>query len=105
MDINGRTEQVEDKPEHDAFVAFMATPEGPLRTAEYDKMICGALLDAFGKRTTNSTLKLFEAIGVQVNGIDHMFDDVITYVGEVARCAHGKYSEYPASTLVPRPDY
>ena len=20
-------------------------------------------------------------------------------------CAHGKYSEYPASTLVPRPDY
>ena len=21
------------------------------------------------------------------------------------RCAHGEYSEYPASTLVPRPDY
>ncbi len=53
-DINGQTEQIEDK--HDAFVAFMGTTEGPgpLRTAEYDKMICGALLAAFGKKTTNS---------------------------------------------------
>ncbi len=24
---------------------------------------------------------------------------------EVLPCAHGEYSEYPASTLVPRPDY
>jgi hypothetical protein len=57
-DINGQTEQIAHK--HDAFVAFMGTPEspGPLRTAEYDKMICGALLAAFGKKTTNSTIKM-----------------------------------------------
>ena len=23
----------------------------------------------------------------------------------IEKCAHGEYSEYPASTLVPRPDY
>ena len=26
-------------------------------------------------------------------------------VRQLAWCAHGEYSEYPASTLVPRPDY
>jgi hypothetical protein len=67
-DVNGRTEQVDEK--HDAFVAFMATPEGPPRTAEYDKMICAALLDAFGKRTTNSTLKLFGAVSIKNHGLD-----------------------------------
>ena len=85
-DVNGRTEQVDEK--HDAFVAFMSTPEGPLRTAEYDKMICAALLDAFGKRTTNSTLKLFGAVSIKNNGLERMFDDVITYVGELAKVSH-----------------
>ena len=51
-DVNGQTEQTGDSDKHDAFVAFMGTPEGPLRLAEYDKMICAALLAAFGKRTT-----------------------------------------------------
>jgi hypothetical protein len=41
-DVNGQTEQVDEK--HDAFVAFMGTQEGPLRLAEYDKMICSALV-------------------------------------------------------------
>jgi hypothetical protein len=87
-DINGQTEQVEDK--HDAFVAFMGTPEGPgpLRTAEYDKMICGALLAAFGKKTTNSTIKMFADVKIQVNGSEHILDDVITFVGELATVKH-----------------
>ena len=42
--------------------------EGPLRTAEYDKMICDALLAAFGKRTINSAIKMYEAVRIQVNG-------------------------------------
>jgi hypothetical protein len=48
-DIWGQTSQPEDK--HDAFVAFMSSnsSDGPLRVAEYDKMICEALLAAFGK--------------------------------------------------------
>ena len=56
-DIHGQTVQPEEK--HDAFVAFVSTSDGQLRVAEYDKMICAALLAAFGKRTTNSTMKLF----------------------------------------------
>ena len=54
--IWGQTAQPEDK--HDAFVTFMGTSDGPLRLAEYDKTICAALLVAFGKRTTNSTMKM-----------------------------------------------
>ena len=41
-DIHGQTVQPEDK--HDAFVAFVSTSDGQLRLAEYDKMICAALL-------------------------------------------------------------
>jgi hypothetical protein len=78
-DVNGRTEQTWDK--HDAFVAFVGTPEGPLRTAEYDKMICDALLAAFGKRTTNSTIKMYETVRIQVNGSDKIFDDVSGVAG------------------------
>jgi hypothetical protein len=87
-DINGQTEQIEDK--HDAFVAFMGTPEGPgpLRTAEYDKMICNELLAAFSKRTTNSTMKQYEAVTIQVNGSESIFDDVITYVAAIATVSH-----------------
>jgi hypothetical protein len=51
-------------------------------------MICAALLDAFGKRTTNSTLKLFGAVSIKNNGLEHMFDDVITYVGRLATVNH-----------------
>ena len=52
VDINGRTEQTRGK--QDAFVKFkfMDTSEGPCRTADYDRMICEALLGAFGSRTS-----------------------------------------------------
>ncbi len=86
-DIWGQTSQPEDK--HDAFVAFMSTSsDGPLRVAEYDKMICEALLAAFGKRTTNSTMKLFGDIRIQVSDPEHLLDDVITYVGRLATVNH-----------------
>jgi hypothetical protein len=87
-DIKGQTVQIEDK--HDAFVAFVGTPEGPLRTAarEYDKMICSALLAAFGKKTTNSTIRMFEDIKIAVNGSEHILDDVITFVGKLATVNH-----------------
>ena len=78
-DVNGRTEQTWDK--HDAFVAFVGTPEGPLRTAEYDKMIFDALLAAFGKPTTNSSIKMYETERIQVNGSDKIFDDVSGVAG------------------------
>jgi hypothetical protein len=41
VDTNGRTEQ--NRGTQDAFVKFMDTPEGPCRTADYDRTICGAL--------------------------------------------------------------
>ena len=87
-DIWGQTSQPEDK--HDAFVAFMSSTssDGPLRVAEYDKMICEALLAAFGKRTTNSTMKLFGDIRIQVSDPEHLLDDVITYVGRLATVNH-----------------
>ena len=85
-DIHGQTVQPEEK--HDAFVAFVSTSDGQLRLAEYDKMICAALLVAFGKRTTNSTMKLFGDISIQVNGSEHILDDVITYVGKLATVNH-----------------
>ena len=85
-DVYGQTEQPEDK--HDAFVTFMGTSDGQLRLAEYDKMICQALLDAFGRRTTNSTMKLFGDIRIKVNGPGQILDDVITYVGKLATVNH-----------------
>jgi hypothetical protein len=85
-DFCGQTVQPEDK--HDAFVTFMGTSDGPLRLAECDKMICAALLVAFGKRTTNSTMKMFGDISIQVNGSEHLLDDVITYVGKLATANH-----------------
>ncbi len=85
-DIYGQTAHPEDK--HDAFGTFMGTSDGPLRLAEYDKMICTALLVAFGKRTTNSTMKMFGDISIQVNGPEHILDDVITYVGRLATVNH-----------------
>ncbi len=54
----------------------MGTSDGPLRLAEYDKMICAALLVAFGKRTTNSTMKMFGDTSIQVSGSEHILDDV-----------------------------
>ena len=56
--------------------------------AEYDKMICEALLAAFGKRTTNSTMKLFGDIRIQVSDPEHLLDDVITYVSKLATVSH-----------------
>jgi hypothetical protein len=85
-DIHGQTVQPEDK--HDAFIAFVSTSDGQLRLAEYDKMICAALLVAFGKRTINSTMKLFGDISIQVNGSERLLDDVITYVGKLATVNH-----------------
>ena len=87
-DVNGQTEQVDEK--HDAFVAFMGTSEGPLRLAEYDKMICTALLAAFGKWTTNSTIKMFAEPSIQVNGSGQILRDVMTYVGKVATVNHDR---------------
>ena len=87
-DVNGQTEQVDEK--HDAFVAFMCTSEGPLRLAEYDKMICSALLAAFGKWTTNSTIKMFAEPIIQVNGSGQILRDVMTYVGKVATVNHDR---------------
>jgi hypothetical protein len=87
VDIYGQTSQPEDK--HDAFVTFMSSSsDGPLRLAEYDKMICSALPVAFGKRTINSTLKLFGDISIQVSGSKHILDDVISYVGKLAAVNH-----------------
>jgi len=85
-DIHGQTAQPEDK--HDAFVTFMGTSDGPLRLVEYDRMICAMLLVAFGKRTTNSTMKMFGDIRIQVNGPERILDDVITYVGKLATVNH-----------------
>jgi hypothetical protein len=85
-DIHGQTVQPEEK--HDAFVAFVSTSDGQLRLAEYDKMICAALLVAFGKRTINSTMKMFGDISIQVNGSERLLDDVITYVGKLATVNH-----------------
>ena len=85
-DVYGQTVQIDDK--HDAFVAFMGTSEGPLRTAEYDKMVCNALLAAFGKKTTNSTIKMFADIQIEVNGPEHILGDVITFVGKLATVNH-----------------
>ena len=87
-DVNGQTEQIDEK--HDAFVAFMGTSEGPLRLAEYDKMICSALLAAFGKWTTNSTIKMFAEPIIQVNGSGQILRDVMTYVGKVATVNHDR---------------
>jgi hypothetical protein len=87
-DVHGQTEQVDEK--HDAFVAFMGSHEGPLRLAEYDKMICSALLAAFGKWTTNSTIKMFAEPIIQVNGSGQILRDVMTYVGKVATVNHDR---------------
>ncbi len=42
------------------------TPEGPCRTADYDsdRTICGALLGAFGSRTTFSIIEKYESVAV-----------------------------------------
>ena len=87
-DVNGQTEQTGDSDKHDAFVAFMGTPEGPLRLAEYDKMICAALLAAFGKRTTNSTIKMFADISISLNGTDQILSDVMNFVASLATVTH-----------------
>ena len=72
----------------DAFFEFINTSEGMLRTAEYDKMLCTRLIEAFGKRTINSTLKKYEAVTLQVHGPDEILDDVITFVGIVSTISH-----------------
>jgi hypothetical protein len=68
----------------DAFFEFINTPEGPLRTAEYDKVLCTRLNEAFGKKTINSTLKKYEAVTLQVHGPDEILDDVISFVGTIS---------------------
>jgi hypothetical protein len=55
-------------------------------------MICVTValprLAAFGKRTTNSTIRMFGDISIQVNGSDQIISDVITYVGKLATVHH-----------------
>jgi hypothetical protein len=72
----------------DVFVEFINTPEGSLRTAEYDKMLSMRLIEAFGKKTINSTLKKYEAVTLEVHGPDEILDDVISFVGTVSTIAH-----------------
>ena len=72
----------------DAFFEFINTPEGMLRTAEYDKMLCVRLTEAFGKRTINSTIRKYEAVTLQVHSTEEILDDVITFVGTVSTIDH-----------------
>ena len=72
----------------DAFFEFINTPEGMLRTAEYDKMLCVRLTEAFGKRTINSTIRKYEAVTLHVHSTDEILDDVITFVGTVSTIDH-----------------
>ena len=51
-------------------------------------MICNALLAAFGKKTTNSTIKMFVDTQIEVNGPEHILGDVITFVGKLATVNH-----------------
>ncbi len=60
VDINGRTEQ--NRGTQDAFVKFLDTPEGPCRTADYGRTICGALPGAFGPRTTFSIIEKYDLV-------------------------------------------
>jgi hypothetical protein len=59
-----------------------------LRTAEYDKMICNALLSAFGKKTTNSTIKMFADIQIEVTGPDSILGDAVTFASKLATVSH-----------------
>jgi hypothetical protein len=44
-----------------------------------------------------------ESDGAMVMNLESFEVDGAGY--DETECAHGEYSEYPASTLVPRPDY
>ena len=72
----------------DAFFEFINTPEGMLRTAEYDKMLCVRLTEAFGKRTINSTIRKYEAVTLHVHTTDEILEDVISFVGTVSTIDH-----------------
>jgi hypothetical protein len=87
-DIHGVMEQNEAK--NDAFVAFMSTPAGPLRTAEYGKMICEALLGVFGSRTTFSIIEKYESVQISVNGSAKIPVDVISFVGATNKLSFPK---------------
>ena len=78
VDINGKTEQ--NRGKQDAFVKFTDTPEGPCRTVDYDRTICGALPGAFGSRTTLSIEK-YKSVQISVNGSTKIPDDGISFVG------------------------
>ena len=73
-----KTEQHRGK--QDAFVKFMDTPEGPCRTVDYDRTICGALSGAFGSRTTLSIEK-YKSVQISVDGSTKIPDDGISFVG------------------------
>ena len=77
VDTNGRTEQNRGTQDAFKFVKFMDTPEGPCRTADYDRTICGALLGAFGSRTTFSIIEKYESVQISVNGSTTILDDGI----------------------------
>ena len=79
VDINGKTEQHRGK--QDAFVKFMDTPEGPCRTVDYDRTICGALSGAFGSRTTLSIEEKYKSVQISVDGSTKIPDDGISFVG------------------------
>ena len=82
VDTNGRTEQ--NRGTQDAFVKFMDTPEGPCRTADYDRTICGALPGAFGSRTTFSIIEKYESVQISVNGSTTILDDGISSTAKSA---------------------
>ena len=90
VDINGRTEQ--DRGTQDAFVKFLGTPEGPCRTADYDRTICGALpaRGAFGSRTTFSIIEKYESVQISVNGSAKIPVDVISFVGATNKLSFPK---------------
>ena len=66
----------------DAFVKFTDTPEGPCRTVDYDRTICGALPGAFGSRTTLSIEK-YKSVQISVDESTKIQvpDDGISFVG------------------------
>ena len=73
-------------------VKFMDTPEGPCRTADYDRTICGALLGAFGSRTTFSIIEKYESVQISVNGSTKILDDGINFPAKSAGQSNKKVS-------------
>ena len=78
VDINGKAEQ--NRGKQDAVVKFTDTPEGPCRTVDYDRTLCGALSGACRSRTTLSIEK-YKSVQISVDGSTKIPDDGISFVG------------------------